>query len=156
MEKRMTDREQSTGSAYFQQLCMNFCIAFTLFMLFSMAAGMIFADDQAKGGIAYCWMIAGAMLIACLLQIVFFTPLVFRSMAYGPRIGLFGLSLYLILSLFAIGFDWFPADSIGAWVSFTVIYLIILAIMTVLFTGLYRRKAKRLNDSLQKYKETLS
>ncbi len=152
MSGKIIDSEKKGAGEVVRMLCINFCIAFTIFMVMSMIFGMIFADEAAKTGIMYCWTIAGVMLVAVVLQLVFFTPLVIRRLGYGARIALFGVCFFVVLAPLAAVFDWFPADMPLAWVSFTVTYLIILALLSLLFTGLYRRETKRLNEQLARYK----
>lgn len=152
MSNKIIDTEKKGAGEYLKMLVTNFCIAFTIFMLFSMVFGMIFAGEEARAGIMYCWGIAGAMLAAVIMQLVFFTPLVIRRFGYGARIALFGICFYAVLAPLAVAFDWFPAAMPEAWVSFTVIYLVILVLLSALFTALYRRQTKRLNEMLAKYK----
>lgn len=153
MSSKIIDTERKGAGEVIRMLCINFCIAFTIFMVMSMAFGMIFADEQAKTGIMYCWTIAGAMLAAVVLQLVFFTPLLIKRLGYGARVALFGICFFAVLAPLAVVFNWFPADMPVAWVSFTIIYLVILALLSVLFTALYRKQTKRLNEMLAKYKE---
>ena len=117
---------------------------------------MLFADENARTGILYCWGMAGMMLIAVVFQLVFFSPMVIKRLSYVPRIVLFGISLYIVLAICAATQCWFPADNTGAWTSFTVIYLVILAILTAIFTLIYKRSVRELNSGLQRYKETSS
>ena len=85
MNNKIIDTERKTPGEIMKMLCINFSIAFTLFMLFSMFFGMIYADEEARAGIMYCWTIAGAMLLAVVLQLVFFTPLLIRRVLLcGP------------------------------------------------------------------------
>lgn len=153
MNNKIIDTEKKSAGEVLKMLGINFSVAFTVFMLFSMVFGMIFAGEEARTGIMYCWGIAGAMLAAVIMQLVFFTPLVIRRFGYGARIALFGICFYAVLAPLAVAFDWFPAAMPEAWVSFTVIYLVILVLLSALFTALYRRQTKRLNEMLAKYKE---
>lgn len=152
MANRMIDNENTTMSQALGSLAKNFCIGFTLLMLFSMIAGMIFANEEAKAGIIMCWELAAAMLAAALLQMIFFTPVVIRRMSYLVRIALFGICLYIVLVVCAVFLDWFPAEIPWAWVSFTVTYLAIFALMTFFFTVIYRRNVKELNEHLRAFK----
>lgn len=152
MSRSIIDTERKGAGKALRMLCMNFCIAFTIFMLMSMVFGMIFADEQAKQGILYCWTIAGAMLAAAIMRLIFFTPFVIRKMSYPLRTVLFGVCFYGVLAVLGAAFDWFPADEPVAWISFTVIYLVTLALLTVIFSALYRRETKRLNEKLVEYK----
>ena len=113
---------------------------------------MIYADEEARAGIMYCWTIAGAMLLAVVLQLVFFTPLLIRRLNYGARIALFGVCFYAVLTPLAIAFGWFPTELPGAWLIWSVTYVVILALSSLLFTGLYRRETKLLNKQLERYK----
>lgn len=152
MSHKIIDTERKRPGEVLKMLGINFCIAFTIFMLFTMVFGMIYADEDAKEGIMYCWGIAGAMLVAVVMQLVFFTPLVIRRLGYATRVALFGVGFYAVLTPLGALFGWFPADMPGAWVTWTVIYIVILAFLTVLFTMIYRREAKALNKKLERYK----
>lgn len=152
MSHKIIDTERKRPGEVLKMLGINFCIAFTIFMLFTMVFGMIYADAEAKEGIMYCWGIAGAMLVAVVMQLVFFTPLVIRSLGYATRVALFGVGFYAVLTPLGALFGWFPADMPGAWVTWTVVYIVILAFLTVLFTMIYRREAKALNKKLERYK----
>lgn len=152
MDHKIIDTERKGPGEVLKMLGINFCIAFTIFMLFTMVFGMIYADEEAKAGIMYCWGIASAMLLAVVMQLVFFTPLVIRRLGYAARVALFGVGFYAILTPFAAFFGWFPADIPGAWITWTVIYVVILTLLTVFFTLVYRREAKALNEKLERYK----
>lgn len=152
MAARIIDPERKSAGQVLRELALNFCIGFTLVMLFSIAFGLVFADDQAKQGILYCVMLAGAMLVAAVLQMLFFTPVVFKRMGGAARLAGFGLCLYALLAAMGAIFQWFPADNPWGWVSFTVIYLVILALMTLVFGRIYRKEGKALNEGLARYK----
>lgn len=135
-----------------KDLLVNFCIGFTLLILFSCIAGLIYADEAAKPGIIMCLSIGAAMLICAVLQLIFFTPVLIKRMGYVWRLSFFGICLYVILALCGAAFSWFPADNVGAWIAFTVTYLIILAFMSVVFTLINKRNIKTLNDKLTEFK----
>lgn len=152
MSNKIIDTEKKGVGEYLKMLGINFSVAFTVFMLFTMIFGMIFAGEEARAGIMYCWGIAGVMLVAVIMQLVFFTPLVIRRLGYATRVALFGVAFYAVLTPLAALFGWFPADIPGAWITWTVTYIVILVFMTVLFTLIYRREAKTLNEKLERYK----
>ena len=97
--------------------------------------GTCFADDAAKQGIYYCWSILAVCAAAPALQLVFFTPAVIKRMAYPARLALFGVCLYATLCALAVFLGWFPVSDPGAWVTLTVVYLAILAVLTLLFNA---------------------
>lgn len=152
MTDKMIDAEAGSVRKALKGLALNFCIAFTLFTLLSCCFGLIFADEAARPGIIMCLTLGVALFMAAALQCLFFTPVLIKSMGYVARLVLFGISLYVLLALCGALFQWFPPDEAGAWASFTVIYLIIFALMTFLFTLMYRRSIKRLNEGLARYR----
>lgn len=149
---KFIDPEKTSVGELAKMLGKNFCIASTLFLLFSMVFLMIFGDDQMKSSMLYCWTIEGVFLIAAILQIVFFTPACIKKMSYGARVAAFGICLFVPLAIIAAVFDWFPADNTLAWVSFAITYIVILVAMTVIFTLIYRRKIAKLNEGLARFK----
>lgn len=135
-----------------KDLLVNFCIGFTLLILFSCIFGLIFADEAAKPGIIMCVSIGAAMLICAVLQLIFFTPVFIKRMGYVWRLSFFGICLYVVLALYGAAFNWFPADNLGAWIAFSVVYLIVLAFMSVIFTLINKRDIKTLNNKLAEFK----
>lgn len=153
MAGRIIDPEKASAGKALKGLAVNFCIMFTLFMLFSCIFCLAFADEAAKPGIIMCLSVGAALLACAVLQCVFFTPLLIKRMGYGPRLALFGVCLYALLAICAVLLGWFPAQNVGAWISFTITYLVILVAMTALFTAIHRRSIKELNDGLERFKQ---
>lgn len=113
----------------------SLCISFTTVMLIFLAVGTVFAEGEALQGVLLSWQLFGACAIAVGLQVVFFTHYVFKALSYPARIALFGVVLYAILYvLFMTVFSWFPAQNLGIWATFTIIYLVIFAALSVVFT----------------------
>lgn len=152
MKNKIVDPEKTSVGSALKKLALNFCIGFTVFMLMSMVLGMVFADEAAKGGIMICWTIAVVMLGAAVLQMVFFTPVVIKRLGYVPRLAAFGVALYGMLYGCGGAFGWFPAQDAGAVAGFTVTYLVVLAIMTAIFTAVYRKNVAALNEGLRDFK----
>lgn len=151
---KIINPDRVTPGGIIKELLTNFCIGFTLLVLFSCIFGLIFADEAAKPGILMCISIGVAMFVCAVLQLIFFTPVVFKRMSYPFRLTLFGVSLYIVLALYGAYFNWFPADNAGAWVAFTLTYLVILALMSIIFTLINKRETKALNDGLADFKST--
>lgn len=149
---KIIDPEDTSPCNALKELLVNFCIGFTLLILFSCIAGLIFADEAAKPGIIMCLSIGVAMLICAVLQLIFFTPILIKRMNYIGRLTLFGICLYVILALYGVAFSWLPADNLGAWIAFTVAYLIVLAFMSAIFTLINKRNIKTLNKRLTEFK----
>lgn len=90
--------------------------------------------------------------IACgLLQQVWFNPNVLGlRIAYPWRIAGFGITFYAILAPCAWFGGWVPHLA-GPWVTFTVLYLVVLAVMTTAFTRAFRRQRAAYDERLAAY-----
>ena len=153
INRNVIDTDKMTPVENLGYLVKSICIGFTVAMIAFLALGTCFADDAAKQGIYYCWSILAACVAASALQLVFFTPAVIRRMAYPARLALFGACLYAVLCALAFIFAWVPASSPGAWVTFTVVYLAILAVLTLVFNAKLSRETRELNDRLAEYRK---
>ena len=153
INRDIIDTDKKTPVENLGYLVKSICVGFTVAMVAFLALGTCFADDAAKQGIYYCWSILAACVAASALQLVFFTPAVIRRMAYPARLALFGACLYAVLCALAFIFAWVPASSPGAWVTFTVVYLAILAVLTLVFNAKLSRETRELNDRLAEYRK---
>ena len=154
INRDIIDTDKKTPVENLGQLVKSTCIGFTVAMIAFLALGTCFADDAAKQSIYYCWSILAACDAAPVLQLVFFTPTVIRRMAYPARLALFGVCLYAALCALAFIFDWIPVNNPGAWVTFTVVYLAILAVLTLAFNAKLSRETRELNDRLAEYRKS--
>lgn len=154
INRDIIDTDKKTPVENLGYLVKSICIGFTVAMIAFLALGTCFADDATKQGIFYCWSILAACVAASALQLVFFTPAVIRRMAYPARLALFGACLYAVLCALAFIFAWVPASSPGAWVTFTVVYLAILAVLTLVFNAKLSRETRELNDRLAEYRKS--
>lgn len=154
INRDIIDTDKKTPVENLGYLVKSICIGFTVAMIAFLALGTCFADDATKQGIFYCWSILAACVAASALQLVFFTPAVIRRMAYPARLALFGACLYAVLCALAFIFAWVPASSPGAWVTFTVVYLAILAVLTLVFNAKLSRETRELNDRLEEYRKS--
>lgn len=91
-------------------------------------------------------------LAAAVLQIVAFTSLVFKKLRYGPRLLLFILPFFAVLSLIAKGFHWFPPELGSAWMLFLLLFLLIFVIMTVGFEIYFRVTGHKYDGLLGQYR----
>ena len=154
INRDIIDTDKKTPAENLGQLVKSICIGFTVAMIAFLALGTCFADDAAKQGIYYCWSILAACVAAPALQLVFFTPTVIRRMAYPARLVLFGVCLYATLCALAVFLGWFPVSDPGAWVTFTIVYLAILAVLTLVFNAKLSRETRELNDRLAQYRKS--
>lgn len=152
ISRDIIDTEKKKPTENLAELVRSICIGFTVAMIALLTWGTCFADDAAKQGIYYCWSILAVCVAAPALQLVFFAPVVIRRMAYPARLALFGVCLYAALCTLAVFFGWLPASNPGVWVTFTVVYLAILAVLTLAFNVKLSRETRELNDRLAEYR----
>ena len=153
MATQIIDTERKTAREYARNFFVNTCVVFAVAMFFFLAAGTLFGSDGLAPGMAMGWGLLAASIASSALQLVFFTPAVIKRMAYPARAALFGLCFYPVLAGIAALFSWFPVEYPAAWISFTVIYLVLLGVMSLVFSCVCKRKIKALNDNLAAYKQ---
>ena len=152
--KDIIDTEVRTPAENTRTFLITLCASFTVMMVVCMALGTVFAGEESKQGIMYCWSLLGACVCTAALQFVFFTPVIIKRMAYPLRLLLFGICLYAVLAILAVTMGWFPTDMVGAWASFTISYLVALAVATAAFAAKHRREERILNEKLNEYRRS--
>lgn len=155
VRKDIIDTEMKTPAENARAFFSTLCVGFTVVMAIAMVFGSIFAGEEARQGINYCWSLFAACGLAAALQLVFFTPVLIKRMGYPARLFSFGACLYAALAAFAVAFQWFPIGMAGAWASFTTVYLVMLAAATAVFATIQRREERRLNESLAEYRKNV-
>ena len=154
--KDIIDTEVRTPAENARAFLVTLCASFTVLMVVCMALGTVFADEESKRGIIYCGSLFGACVCTAARQFVFFTPTVIKRMAYPLRLFLFGACLYVVLAVLAVVLRWFPADMAGAWVSFTISYLVALTVATAAYAAKHKREERALNEKLNEYRRNNS
>lgn len=128
------------------------CLIFTGAVL---AYGLIY-------GILAEWQVSVAMIfelaLACLLcavvQFIFFSGMVIRTMSYGKRI-LCSLPVFLVMMLaMALIFQWFPAAELLGWVISLGIFVLMFGGITLGFEIYFRATGRKYDDRLAEYKRT--
>ena len=152
--KDIIDTEVRTPAENARAFLHTLCISFTTIMVVSMAIVTMFATGEARQQIMWCWSLFGSCACAAALRFVFFTPAVIKRMAYPLRLFLFGICLYAVLAALAVAMSWFPTGAAGAWVTFTVIYLVMLAAATAMLVAERRLEERRLNQGLSEYRKS--
>lgn len=90
---------------------------------------------------------------AGVLQVLAFSDLVIKKLAYGWRLVVFVVPFFAVLTAFALGFGWFPSEEKGAWVLFAVIFLSIFLIACVGFEIYFRLSGKKYDGLLGQYRK---
>lgn len=133
------------------QTAFTACAIFTIMMALFLAMGYLFAGPSY--GLNITTSLYGVAIGSAVLQAFWFTGAVFKKLAYPARVACFGACLLPVIALCAWGGQWFPVDIPGTWVSFVVIYLVILAGMTAGYTVYYKKTAGGFDKALARYRE---
>lgn len=127
------------------------CAIFTIAMALWSAVGLAFAGPEY--GLVVTLSLLGACLLLAALQSLWFTDRWIRSLAYPGRLLGFGLCAFAALAACALAGRWFPEDNPGAWLSFTLVYLAVLGIVTACYAIRYRRDSQDLAEALSRYRQ---
>lgn len=100
---------------------------------------------------SFIWQALAIALITGVLQFVAFTEAVIKRIKYSLRLVIFAMPLFIILAFFAVLFHWFPL-SIGAWLTFSMIFLFVFGAITAVFELYSRITGKRYNEKLNAYR----
>lgn len=87
------------------------------------------------------------------LQLLWFGPNVIKRASYGLRTAGFGLSYLAVLSASALVGDWMGDRGMEAWIWFLVMYLLILAVISIAINIHYKRTAGSYQKALEQYRE---
>lgn len=90
---------------------------------------------------------------AAILQVLAFTGLVIRRLAYGWRMVLFAVPFFALLTAIALAFRWFPPEKGGAWVTFAAIFLAIFVAVSLGFELWFRLSGKKYDGLLGQYRK---
>lgn len=102
--------------------------------------------------LSFVWQALAVAVFAALWHFVTFTNIVIKRMRYSLRLALFSVAQLLMLAGFAYVFAWFPAGSFGAWLSFLLVYLVILGVTTAAYEIYNRITGKKYTARLERYR----
>ena len=125
-------------------------LSYTAAMCFYVFFLWVFKQEAAPLPMLFSMLVVGAA--AGLMQVVAFSDLLIKKLAYSWRMVLFFVVFGAILTAFAVGFHWFPTDQAGAWVSFGVIFVLIFAAIAAGIEIYYRASRRKWDDRLDWYR----
>lgn len=129
-----------------ERAALNYTAAMCIYIFFL----WVFRQEGASLLMLFSLLVVGAA--AGLMQVVAFSNLVIKKLAYGWRMVLFFVVFGAILIAFAVGFGWFPTDNAGAWVTFAVIFIVIFVAIAVGIEIYYRLSGRKWDDRLDWYR----
>lgn len=127
------------------------CAYFTGAYIFWIIASLVFGQttSETTGSIP----VFAACFLLSLLQGVWFTDKFMKKPSYPMRIFGFGVCGFIALALCAWFGEWMPMDMPEAWISFAVIYLILLVMFAIFFSWVYRKDLEKYRRALRSYQE---
>lgn len=129
-----------------ERAALNYTAAMCLYLFFL----WVFQQEAAPLSLLFSLLVVGAA--AGLMQVVAFSDLLIKKLAYSWRMVLFFVVFGAILTAFAVGFHWFPTDQAGAWAAFGVIFLLIFAAIAAGIEIYYRASGRKWDDRLDWYR----
>ena len=130
-----------------QRAALNYTAAMCIYVFFL----WVFKQDGASLPMLFSLLVVGTA--AGLMQVVAFSDVLFKKLAYGWRMVLFFVVFGAVLTAFAVGFGWFPTDSAGAWVGFAAIFILIFAAIAGGIEIYYRASGRKWDDRLDWYRK---
>ena len=129
-----------------ERAALSYTAAMCLYLFFL----WVFQQEAAPLSLLFSLLVVGVM--SGLMQVVAFSDLLIKKLAYGWRMVLFFVVFGGILTAFAVGFGWFPTDRAEAWVSFAVIFVVIFAAIAAGIEIYYRASGREWDDRLDWYR----
>ena len=125
-------------------------LSYTAAMFIYMFFLWVFKQETAPLPVLFSLMIV--CVAAGTMQLVAFSDLLFKKLAYGWRMVVFVIPFGAVLTAFAVGFGWFPTENAGAWVTFGVIFIAIFLAITGGIEIYYRLSGRKYDDRLDWYR----
>lgn len=136
-----------------KRVAVSACVMFTVFMTVGCVGVMAFTGPQYGLVMSLTFLLASVLF--ALLRGLWFTDKLIRGLSYPLRIMGFGVTGFLSLALCARIGEWLPADNPGAWASFTVIFLAVLAAFCIGYQIYFKRTVGSFDAALRRYHERM-
>ncbi len=132
--------------SYVLSMKTNACYIFTAILLFYSLSDIIWGGTGLTGVLIL--EVMGLSMLCGMVQVLVYSDLIFKRMAYTPRTVLLGLVLLVLVTGFAILFHWFPVDRAVGWLAFLGIFLLVFLGLTVGFEVVFRLTGRRYTSLL--------
>lgn len=127
----------------------NLCVSFTLAMLLYSLWGAQ-KETMRRGWLYEIFFIC---VLATLLQGVFFYENRWtKRISYLWRMVFYGVAMLVVVSLCAIGFQWFPRTDLQNWLVFWGVFLAGFVLIALVFEISFRFRRKVYQEALDRYK----
>ncbi len=126
------------------------CLCFTAWAAVWGVLALVFWPDASLRAGHILSMLAASLWIG-FLQWLCFVRETGHRVSYGARIVLFAAGLFPVLAACAYFQRWFPAENTAAWVGFTALFFLLLAVFTLCFEVAFAIQGKRYAGLLGEY-----
>ena len=130
-----------------ERAALNYTAAMCFYVFFL----WVFKQEGASLPMLFSLLAAGAA--AGFMQVAAFSDLFIKRLAYGWRMVLFFVVFGAVLTAFAVGFGWFPADQAGAWAIFGIFFVLIFAAIAAGIEIYHRASGRKWDDRLDWYRK---
>ncbi len=126
------------------------CLCFTAWAAVWGVLALVFWPDASLRAGHILSMLAASLWIG-FLQWLCFVRETGHRVSYGARIVLFAAGLFPVLAACAYFQRWFPPENAAAWVGFTALFFLLLAVFTLCFEVAFAIQGKRYAGLLGEY-----
>lgn len=102
--------------------------------------------------IRFVWQMIFLALIYGCLQLLAFSENTFRRINTPGRMAFLGISMLAVLIVFALIFQWFPAQNLTNWLVFVGLYIAVFFITVIALRTVFRLGGMKYNELLIAYK----
>ena len=124
----------------------SFSMSMVVFIIVGMIAGM--------EGMPISMMIQLLIIciIASILQMIAFTDIFIKKLVYTKRLAIFMFPFLVVITAFAVKYNWFPIENIGSWILFIGIFVTCFIVSTILFEIHFKITGDKYTGILNEYK----
>lgn len=120
-------------------------------IMLALAIAIGAAASGLDDGMRYCLSCIAAGLAGGILQQLWFNYHPAMGLAYSARLLGFGVTYYAVLAACACFGSWLPAGDPWAWAAFSLMFLVILAVLTLAIGAVLRRRGIEYTERLDEY-----
>ena len=124
--------------------------AFSMMMFTFVIIGLIVGAESIPIGTIIQVLVIS--IISSTLQMIAFTEIFIKRLAYSKRLALFMFPFLAVLTTFAIKYEWFPIANIRSWIIFIGIFFTCFIVTTILFEIYFKKTGNKYTGILNEYK----
>ena len=141
--------EETVGRAVMVGVFTGSLWAVVAFLVWAIATTVAQGPDEST---RYTLSVIAAMLTGGIFQQLWFNYRVSSKLDYRARLLGFGFTYFAVLATCAWLGQWLPVANPWAWMSFAITYLVVLALLTLLFSRVYSRRSLSYQQALEEYR----